>query len=153
MKGANTRVNLRSIMAGVISKLSKIEIKTSGTTYVALGGLIDWSGLGGGSSPDIDVTDLSSTGKEFLTGLKDEGTVTVNCNFLPTDAGQLAVETARNGGNITSFKATYGSGTGAPIYAFDGFVKTFELGVGVDKQISLSFSIKLTGSTTKTLTV
>lgn len=139
-------------MAGKHSKLSKLEIRTGDNTWVQVKGVTGWSGLGGGSSSDIDVTDLDSTGKEFLSGLKDEGSVTVNANYLPTDAGQLALETARNVGDVTDFRGTYGTGTGAPVYAFQANVKTFEIGVGVDAALTLAVSMKLTGSTTKTLT-
>lgn len=40
----------------------------------------------GGTSPDIDTTDIDSTAKEFVKGLKDRGTITININYDPTEA-------------------------------------------------------------------
>jgi hypothetical protein len=44
------------------------------------------------SAPDIDVTDLKSTAKEFRTGLRDNGSLSSDYFVLESDAGQAAVE-------------------------------------------------------------
>lgn len=51
----------------------------------------------------IDVTNLQSTAKEKMIGLYDGGQITINTNFLVTDAGQTKLReclAARTQGNL-----------------------------------------------------
>jgi predicted secreted protein len=58
----------------------------------------------GASAPKIDVTDLDSTSKEYLTGMGDNGTFTCDMHYKPTDAGQIALRAAFAGGASKPYK-------------------------------------------------
>lgn len=52
----------------------------------------------------IDVTHLKSSIKEFIAGLMDGGSATLNCNFIPDDAGQIACRSAMTGKQLRNFR-------------------------------------------------
>jgi hypothetical protein len=116
-------------------------------TWAKVGECKDVS-AGGASVNEIDVTDLDSTGKEFFPGLQDSGDVTVEINYLPTDAGQGAARTAFEGSQIKSYKITTPQGT---TYTFNALVKNFPTipKASVDGVQSGSITLKISGSVTK----
>jgi len=128
------------------------------TTYTSGGTAtpVTWSKVGeckdisagGASVNEIDVTDLDSTGKEFFPGLQDSGDLTIEINYLPTDAGQTAARSAFEGSEIKSYKITTPQGT---TYTFSALVKNFPTipKASVDGVQSGSISLKISGSVTK----
>jgi len=128
--------------SAVISKKTKIEIKV-GNAFVKIGGFLNFSGLGGGSAAVIEATDLDSDAKEKLMGLPDEGSIKLDFNFFENDAGQTALVAARGTQALTSFKLTLNN---KKVYAFDGYVMTAEPGAGVDKTITLSAGVEISGA-------
>jgi hypothetical protein len=58
----------------------------------------------GANATSIDVTDLESAGKEFRTGLINNGTVAMDIHILETDAGQAACLAAFNASSTKNFK-------------------------------------------------
>lgn len=93
-------------------------------------------------SADIDVTHLRSVRKEYRIGLADDGTLSMDCNFLMGDAGQIEMRAARSDRQERSFKATYSNGA---IATFTGFVKSFPHQGAVDAAVTGSVSIRVTG--------
>ncbi len=73
-------------------------VLAQGTTFtfnsVAILGVTGMTGLGSGKAKDIDVTTLASTAKQFLPGLQDFGSFTLDLIRSEDDAGQVAVATA-----------------------------------------------------------
>jgi len=63
------------------------------------------------SKDELDDTTLDSTGgyKEFVSGLKDGGSLALALNFNPADAGQLALETDYAAGTKQNYKLTWPS--------------------------------------------
>ena len=102
------------------------------------------------TSPDIEVTDLDSTTKEYLPGLPDTGNVTMSVYCVDSDAGLAAMETAFDARAISTFKITYPSGA-TPIRTFAGYVKSFpKVGDACkDGVVTGSVEIKRSGSVTK----
>ncbi|ATI54169.1 phage tail tube protein [Sphingomonas melonis] len=129
----------------IISTGTLFKVKV-GSTFTNVKGFTDFSGLGGGTATVVDVTDLSSTRKEKLVGLADEGQIKVSLNYIPDDAGQVALEAARDGAAKTSFQIVLPDATQ---FAFDGFVLAIDKAVGVDKQVTASVSIEITGTVVK----
>jgi len=60
----------------------------------------------GGSSAEIDAESLCSTAKEFEVGLPDFGTTTLDFNFAPKTALQLAMIAAYKASTITATRIT-----------------------------------------------
>ena len=55
-------------------------------------------------STQIDVTTVCSTAKEFVSGLSDEGTATMQFNYSPLDAGLAALNAIRDVGATDMFR-------------------------------------------------
>lgn len=79
-----------------------------------------------GQSSELDSTNLASTAKEFLLGLQDFGSVTLDVNMDNTDAGQTYLRLAREQQLIVPFSITLSNGdiaafmAGVKQYTFDG---------------------------------
>lgn len=98
-----------------------------------------------GSAAEIDVTHLQSTAKEWLMGLQDFGTGTLECNHLPTDSGQVLMRAAKASRDIQSFKITFSDASTA---TFSGYVLSNPLSGAVDAKVDGSFSIRISGNVT-----
>ena len=66
----------------------------STSSSALVGGLMSFDGPAG-SSPVIDITNLASTAREKLVGIQDEGQVSGELLFLPTDVAQISLRTDR----------------------------------------------------------
>lgn len=126
----------------------KIGDGASPEVFTAIAGVRDIGGLGGGSAAEIDITTLLSTAKEFAVGLPDEGTVTLELNYDPTDITQKDLEDARDDQTLTNFQIITPS-AGAT-FAFAGYVTTFEKSFGADNVIIGNVQIRISGIVTKT---
>lgn len=123
-----------------------IRVK-NGASWVKLGGIVSFSGLGGGSATVIDSTDLDSTAREKLIGLADEGTFTINCNYHDDDVGQVALMAARASSSLISLELKLPGVT--QVYKFDGYVQTGETSGAVDTKAERAFSVEITGAVTR----
>ena len=102
---------------------------------------------------DIDVTCLSSTAKEYLVGIQDSGTLTLDLNVEFGDAGYVILKAAKASGDKIGFEielAKEGTETKGRTFAFDGFVKSLPWALAVDAAITGSANIKISGVVTET---
>lgn len=115
------------------------------TAFTQILGIVsfDWQD---GEGSDIDATDLDSTSKEFLVGLQDPGTLSVELNVLTADTGQGACVAAKASGDTKAFKLTYPNGA---IRTFDGIVRSMPESGGVDAKVSGSMSVRISGDVTR----
>jgi len=95
----------------------------------------------------VDVTSFDSAGvREFAPTLRDAGTVSFNCNYIPNGAGtghqklltDLLNGTSRNLRLEFQFSPTV-------ILAFSGIITGAEIGAELEQAVSLSVTIKVTG--------
>lgn len=119
---------------------------TSPSGYVSVGEITSFNFFDG-SAAEIDVTHLQSTAKEWIMGLQDFGTGTLECNHLPDDAGQDLMRAAKSSRDIQDFKMTLSDGT---FYTFRGYVLSNPLSGGVDAKVDGSFQIRISGNVTET---
>lgn len=119
------------------------EVFTTITRVVSI------SGVGNGASTEIDITDLSSAGKEFLMGLKDEGEISLAINYDPDDAEQDGLRTDRDARTLRNFQIVM-TDSPATTISFSAYVKTFGLDWGVDDKVPLSVSLRISGAVTFT---
>lgn len=97
-----------------------------------------------GSRPEIDVSNLDSTAREYRLGLQDFGTFSLDMNGVLDDPGQILLETALASPDAYEFKVEYPDGT---IDTFDGLVKSFPRPKGgVDQVLERTAQIRCTGS-------
>lgn len=120
-----------------------LEVQAAGspTTWLPVGNFTTWSGPSG-EAAEIDVTNLSSTRKEYLIGLADEGNYTFNLHYDPDDAGQARMKALRASGGVGRFRLTHPT---SAVEEFNGFVKSFPRDGGVDSAIAAAVNIRVTG--------
>jgi hypothetical protein len=101
--------------------------------------------LPGGQKSELEVTNLDSTSKEFIAGLRDNGQATVSFHSDPADAGQQVLRSsfAASGSIASPFVVTFANGK---TRSFNGFVMNFgEPQVGVDQVLMGAATIRITG--------
>ena len=141
-------------MSGAISgQGTTISVSTDGTTFVEVGEVKSFGGIGGGTASIKDVTHLKSLAKEKQTGLKDEGSVSIGGNYIDGDVGQEMMQEARTDSSILKMKVELDNkktptGTGTT-WTFDVFVQTFKTdGLSVDETVTFDSSCEITGAVT-----
>jgi hypothetical protein len=113
-------------------------------TFSAVGNIKDFSGFDGSAS-EIDVSNLSSTAKEYRLGLTDPGQFTINIDYDGTNAGHIALRAKQISGLLSNFKLTLPN---AQNITFTGFVKKFALAGAVDAVAKTAVDIRISGAIT-----
>jgi len=103
-----------------------------------------------------DVTDLStpSIDKIFMATLRDNGSISIDGNYLPTDPGQAALAAAYGSAANTPFVVTYPIESGAVTAtkdAFSGIVTSWNVDLQFEKYVTFKAEIKVSGAITTTL--
>ena len=103
-------------------------------------------GLPQQSRPMIDVTDLSSTAREFIPGLLDSGQVTLSMNF--TRATYIDMRTDLLSDSSVNYQIVLPD-TGATTIDFAGYVQDMGgASPGPDEKITVDVTFKITGAIT-----
>jgi hypothetical protein len=137
------------------SQTSTFEVEdptSSPQSFTTVGGVTNIRDLRSGTAAEIDVTDLSSSAKEFILGLADNGTMGLDLIYDPSDAGQIILEELRESSDATNFRVTVPNPIQSPqvtTFTFRGFVQTFPFTLGVDAAMTGTVSIRITGAITK----
>lgn len=102
----------------------------------------------GGQAAEIDVTDLSSTAKEFVLGLQDEGDLTLDMNYIPADTQHAQLRSDRAAGTARNYRMSF---TDSPVttWTFSARVKGFSIGNSVDGVTGLTTTLRITGAITE----
>jgi hypothetical protein len=100
-----------------------------------------------GSSAKIDMTNLSSSWKEFLLGLPDPGSLTFEVDTDFGDAGQAVLRAARVNRTKCDFSVILPAGT-TPTASMQGFVCKFPISTSVDNPVKTQVEVYLTGPIT-----
>jgi predicted secreted protein len=98
-----------------------------------------------GSAPTIDVTDLDSTAREYVLGLKDEGTFSLGINYIPANAVHAQLRSAWANRTLMQFRVTF-TDSGSTVWEFDGYVTGFAQNMSVDTVVEATVTIKITGA-------
>jgi hypothetical protein len=136
-------------MSGAITTQGfKFEIGNADSplTYTEVKEITNFQGFDG-QAAEIDVTHLQSTAKEYILGLQDFGSLSLDVNYLTGDAGQDLMRAAKAAGTIQDFRMTLSNMTTA---VFRGYVQSAPLNGGVDAKVDGSYSIRITGAVTGT---
>ncbi len=146
---------LTFVISNVTTNTFAIQANTTGLTYTsggtatpltftAVANVKSFNGFGGMAS-EIDVTNLSSTAKEFRLGLQDFGTITIEVSVDYNDAGQTALRAAQASGVERNFRLAFPN---AKTATFAGYVKGAPVQGGVDATVEGSFEIRINGNVT-----
>jgi len=124
---------------------SSTAASTSADTAL-IGEVTDFTGPGGQAAV-IDVTNLLSTAKEKLIGLRDEGQLSMTLNFSATDKAQenLRVDRAARTKKRVTMKFV---DTNTAIAIFKGYCLSYSISGAVDNKITANAVIEITGAVT-----
>tara|TARA_R110000824_G_scaffold212432_8_gene398659 strand:- start:3061 stop:3483 length:423 start_codon:yes stop_codon:yes gene_type:complete len=103
------------------------------------------------SAEEIDVTSLDSTGgfKEYITGLKDGGTVSIEANWIKGNAQQITMRDAVASGATVNLQIVFADSP-QTIATFIGKVTSFGMGADPSSQLKASLSVRISGAITWT---
>lgn len=130
----------------MLSEGTKFEI-TSESPALEIAGVVGFNGPDG-SAQVIDATHLRSTAKEKKIGLRDEGSLSLELNYLPKDPGQAALQAARTANTKVSIRITLTDDSPATTATFDAYVPDFQIKGGVDEKVSATCKMEITGAVT-----
>ena len=92
----------------------------------------------------IEATDLDSTWKTFIAGLRDGGDVTFELNYNPSGADHQAL-LADIGGGGKDFTITWSD---LKTTTGNGIITSFTTTAGMDDKLTASVTLKVTGAVT-----
>lgn len=123
-----------------------ITVSTDGgTTRVPILGHDSITGLGGGSSSELDETTMASLAKEFRQGLQDNGTVTIGFSRRNhDDPGQAKLFTMRSLQQTGEFQVTFPEGV-SDVTTFDAWVMSFTKDAAKDDLVRGTLTLRVTG--------
>ena len=140
-------------MAGTKFQGMIFEISADDITYTSVGCITNYS-LDGAGRTEIDVTCNNSTAKEYMFGLRDFGSLSLDLNYEPDGIGLGIAESSYASDDNYFFRITYANplnatGTGT-IKDFEGAVMNISDGGGIDDKVSGTIEVKVSGDITKT---
>ena len=137
-------------MAGVSSQGLTIS-KGNGASPEVFAEIANVTGHDGPSreNPEIDVSDLNATAKEFLPGLVDNGEISLNVNFDPAATSQTDLLTAQEARTVSNYRITWPGASPAKTWTFPAFVKSFSTTSSVDAPLTGSITLRVTGDVTR----
>ena len=123
-------------------------ILCQGTTMTfdgnAVGGLMSISGIGSGSATEIDITTLSSVAKEYVSGLRDFGSVSIELRRNQDDVGQASMFTAM-ASQLTKVVVITLPTSALNVATFSGFVQSLSTDMQADAAVTGTAVIRITG--------
>ena len=111
------------------------------STYTQIKGLQSFDGFDG-AADDLDTTDLDSTAKEYISGMRDEGKFGFEIKVLKTDNGQIALRAARTSGAVVGMKLELPD---ASVATFDTLVKSIPSSGAVNAVLKGKVDTKISG--------
>ena len=100
----------------------------------------------GSSNPEVDVTNLDSTAKEYIAGLADGNTVDFDMNWIAGNTQQESLRTSQAAGSTVNLRMVWQTSPNTTAQ-FDLVLLTFELGETTpESQIMASASGRISGS-------
>lgn len=137
-------------MAGRNSQGTRILHSAGGSTgtFVEVEHVTNISGPNG-QAANIDVTDLRSTGKEFLAGLADYGQITLDINYYGATKQVALFTMFANHSDAQSFKIalpTDSTDTEFDVLDFDATVSGCVFGARVDDKQTMQVTLKTSGA-------
>ncbi|HJU39954.1 MAG TPA: phage tail tube protein [Tahibacter sp.] len=144
------------------------EVRTQGTkvyvldtlsTVTAIPNVVD-IGEFGPQADDIDITNFDSTAKEYLTGLADNGELTLQLNLDPGDEMHQLLDLNAGKGTKFKFIVCLSDGTAAPTassgsitaptgrtsYQFEASVKAFRRAIKTNDANRVNCVLRISGA-------
>lgn len=110
-------------------------------TYTKINGIVSFDGFDG-TADELDTTDLDSTAKEFISGIKDEGKFGFEAKTIKADAGQIALRANRTSGAVVGMKLTLPD---TSVASFNVIVKSMPTSGGVNAVLKGKIDCRISG--------
>jgi len=124
----------------------RMDTEVSPNAYAQIGQVVSISGPSGAAGT-IDVTHLSSTGREFLQALPDYGTVQLSIIFDPVTVSlqhdELYADFAS--GDVKSYQIRLSNSPQTEL-TFNGFVQEMPISIEIDDKVGATVTLKTTGA-------
>lgn len=125
----------------------------AGVTYIPLGEVLSISHGGGGEVGERDTSNLASTAKTYAPTIPDNGEVSFELNWDPTDTGHIQLQSWKNTPATTSpmWKVVWAT-TGTHNNVFTAFVKNLDgpNAGGTDENLTMTVTLRVSGAVTPT---
>ena len=110
-------------------------------TYTKVNGVMSFDGFDG-TADELDTTDLDSTAKEFISGIKDEGKFGFEVKVLKNDNGQIALRSNRTSGAVVGMKLSLPD---ASVATFNVLVKSIPTSGAVNAVLKGKIDCRISG--------
>lgn len=121
---------------------------TSLSTAIQVGQVVSIAGPSG-SAAKIDVTNLDSTGKEYIMGLRDEGDISLDVIYDPSDTGHSAMFIDRGTRSKRYWMIDLSDGS-SNYLGGKGFCTGYSITGSVDDAVKATITIAITGAVVQT---
>lgn len=102
----------------------------------------------GSTKPEVDVTNLDSTAKEYIAGLADGNTVEFDVNWISSNAQHTSLRTSAAAGSTVNIRMTWPTSPNT-IAVFNLVLLSFEMAeTTAESQLTASISGRITGAIT-----
>lgn len=120
------------------------NVAMEATVYVKVGEVTSLNTPEGQPS-EIDMTHLESEVREFRNGLRDEGSISGEMNFIPDDQGQEILREMQSESTDRSCRITIPPGDGYVGYrwTFNALGRAMPVALGVDEKARQSFTLRV----------
>lgn len=120
--------------------------------------------ISGRTTDEIDTTCLSASERSFVSGLRNNGTVSMPINYDPANSSHTLLEDLQEAGTVVEWAIGYSDGTADPTAdsggtfdcpttrswrRFRGYVSEFSESFATNTIVTASLSIKISGAITR----
>ena len=100
----------------------------------------------GSTNPEVDVTNLDSTAKEYIAGLADGNNVEFDVNFIAGNTEQESLRTSQAAGSTVNLRMVWQTSPNTNAQ-FDLVLAGFQMGeTSAETQVSATVSGRISGS-------
>lgn len=143
------------------TELYLLDESDSGNEVRKIGQITSISGVGG-EAGEIDITDFDSTAREFVTALKDNGSVSLELNWDPQDESHQTLDSIVGGDNKrfviacsegatdVTYSSSFTLPTDRTTLDFEAGVRSFQKDASADEVWRGSVSMRVSGAITIT---
>ena len=102
----------------------------------------------GSTNPEVDVTNLDSTAKEYIAGLADGNSLEFDVNWISSNTQQTSLRTQQASGSTVNMRMVWQTSPNTTA-VFDLVLLSFEISeTSAESQVMASISGRITGSIT-----
>ena len=100
----------------------------------------------GSTNPEVDVTNLDSTAKEYIAGLADGNSLEFDVNWISSNTQQTSLRTSQAAGSTVPIRMVWQTSPNTTA-VFDLVLLAFEISeTSAESQVMASISGRITGS-------